>query len=136
MSSRTEAAAQALRLHVAPATRVREQTSILVRDLEVWADIGVNAEEIGRRQPLIVHAELQLRAAEDDDLKATFDYRELVRHAEALAGERIALIETFAKQLAQQCFDHPVVIRAEITVDKPRALAVGLAGARVVLEKD
>ena len=136
MSSRTETAAPALRLHIAPAARIREQTSVLVRGLEVRADIGVNAEEIGRLQPLLIHAELLLRGDEDDDLAATFDYRELVRHAEALARERIALIETFAKRLARQCLEHPAVVRAEITVDKPEALASGLAGARVLLEKD
>ena len=134
MSSRTDASAPTLRLHVPQAARRTEQTTICVRDVRVEADIGVNADEIGRRQPLVIHAELRLRSAALDDLAATFDYCELLRHAEALAGERIGLIETYARRLAGRCLDHPAVVRAEICVDKPAALANGIAGVRVVLE--
>ena len=134
MSSRTEASAPAFGLLVAPAAIPAGQTTIVVRDLEVQADIGVNMEEIGRRQPLVIHAELRLRVADADELAATFDYRELVRHAEALATERIALIETYARRLAGRCLEHPQVVRAEIAVDKPWALPTGLAGVRVVIE--
>ena len=136
MSSRTDSAAKPLRLHVAPVVRVRERTSIVVRGLEVQADIGVNADEIGRRQPLIIHVELELRGTGPDRLDATFDYCELVTLAKALANQRIALIETFGRRLGRQCIDHPAVVRAEITVEKPEALAEGLAGVRVLLEKD
>jgi dihydroneopterin aldolase len=136
LSSRIEPAAKPLRLHVAPKARVRERTSILVRGLEVQADIGVNADEIGRRQPLIIHGELELRGTGSDRLDATFDYCQLVDEAKALANQRIALIETFARRLAHACMDHPAVVRAEITVEKPEALADGLAGTRVLLERD
>ena len=133
LSSRIDSVAKAVRLPVAP--RFDEQTSVLVRGLELQADIGVNPDEIGRPQPLIVHAEVWLRDVGGDDLDSTFDYRELVRHAEALAAERIALVETFAERLACQCVTHQAVARAEIIVDKPQALASGLAGARAVISK-
>jgi dihydroneopterin aldolase len=105
-----------------------------VRDLRVQADIGVNADEIGRRQPLIIHAELRARSVDADELKATFDYRELLRHAETLAAERISLIETFARRLAEACLHDPAIIRAEIRIEKPAALSNGVAGVTVIRE--
>jgi dihydroneopterin aldolase len=114
----------------------RGETTIVVRGVEVQADIGINAEEIGRRQPLIIHAELRVRAPAADEIESTFDYRTLVQHAEALASRRMSLIETFAHRLARACLDHPAVLGAQIAVDKPAALQNGLAGVRVTLEAD
>jgi dihydroneopterin aldolase len=99
------------------------------------ADIGINPDEFGRRQPLAIQAELKVRQVAADRIESTFDYREIVRHAEALAEERIALIETFARRLAEACLQDPSVMMAEIVIDKPAALPNGLAGVRVVLER-
>ena len=136
MSFRTDAAVQALRPPAGAAVSPRGQTTIVVRGVEVQADIGVNAEEIGRRQPLIIHAELRVREPGADELESTFDYRDLVQHAEMLASLRMSLIETFAHRLARVCLEHPAVLRVEIAVDKPAALQNGLAGVRVTLEAD
>jgi dihydroneopterin aldolase len=114
----------------------RGQTTILVRDVEVQADIGINLDEIGRRQPLIVHAEIRVRNPVTDELESTFDYRDFVRHAEKLASGRMSLIETFAHRLAGLCLDHPAVVRVDISIHKPAALQNGLAGARVTLESE
>ena len=114
----------------------RGETTIVIRDVEVQADIGINPEEIGQRQPLIIHAELRVRAPAADEIESTFDYRTLMQHAEALASRRMSLIETFAHRLALVCLDHPAVLRAEIAVDKPAALQNGLAGVRVTLEAE
>jgi dihydroneopterin aldolase len=114
----------------------RGETTIVVRNVEVQADIGINAEEIGRRQPLHIHAERGVRAPAADEIESTFDYRSLVQHAEALASRRMSLIETFAHRLARICLEHPAVLWVEIAVDKPAALQNGLAGVRVTLESE
>ena len=131
MSSRTSP----VQLLVAPAeaTVLVARTCVRVRDLTVMADIGINPDEFGRRQPLVIQAEIEVREVAADRIESTFDYREVVRRAEALAGERIALIETFARRLAEACLQDPAVTQAEIVVDKPAALSNGLAGVRVVL---
>ena len=98
------------------------------------ADIGVHAHEIGARQPLLVSAILTIAMPQHDALIETFDYARIVSLAEALAEQRIQLIETFARRLSEACLAHPAVLRAEIQVEKPRALANGLAGTRIVLE--
>jgi hypothetical protein len=48
-----------------------------IRELTVMADIGVNAHEIGRRQPLIVTACLWIDPVTDDAIDATIDYRDV-----------------------------------------------------------
>jgi dihydroneopterin aldolase len=136
LSFRTDAAVRALRPPAEEVAPPHGQTTIVVRNVEVQADIGINAEEIGRRQPLIIHAELRVRAPGADEIESTFDYRSLVQHAEALASRRMSLIETFAHRLARICLQHPAVLWVEIAVDKPAALQNGLAGVRVTLESE
>ena len=108
---------------------------IAVRELAVSADIGVNPDEIGRRQPLIVDAVLSLDRVAADEIDETVDYRAIVRAAEALGGRRIALIETFAASLAEILLRAPGVRKAAVTVAKPGALSSGVASARVVLRR-
>ena len=108
---------------------------IAVRELAVSADIGVNPEEIGRRQPLIIDAVLSIDGSAADEIGATVDYRAIVRAAEALGGRRTAPIETFAASLAETLLLAPRVRKAAVTVVKPNALSGGVASARVVLRR-
>lgn len=112
---------------------VRQQ--VLVSNLQLAADIGVYAHEIGRRQSLIVHVVLDIVPAAGDLLSGTIDYNVIVDTARTLADERIALIETFGQRLAAVCMAHPSVERAEVLVEKPGALHHALAASRTVLER-
>lgn len=38
-----------------------------------------------------------------------------------------------ARRLAEACLDHPAVIEADVLIEKPEALAGGVASARVVV---
>jgi 7,8-dihydroneopterin aldolase/epimerase/oxygenase len=116
-----------------PAYAMRQQ--VLVSNLQLAADIGVYAHEIGRRQSLVVHVVLDIEPAADDLLSGTIDYNVIVDAARALADERIALIETFGQRLAAVCMAHPSVERAEVLVEKPGALHHALAASRTVLER-
>ncbi len=100
---------------------------VAVRGLSVLADIGVNAEEIGRRQKLVLDVTLVIDPPLTDEIGATVDYREIVRMAEGLCERRIALIETFATSLVKTLSHDPRVRRTTVTVAKPGALANGLA---------
>lgn len=108
---------------------------VLVSDLRIAAFIGVHAHELGRRQSLVVHVRLGIDWVADDALTRTIDYSCVVDAAQALADQRIALIETFGQRLAAACLDHPAVQRAEVLVEKPGALHHALAAARTVLER-
>ena len=45
-------------------------TRVKVRDLPLLADIGINPDEIGRRQPLVISVDLLLSAADAEALEA------------------------------------------------------------------
>ncbi|MBB4641671.1 dihydroneopterin aldolase [Rhizorhapis suberifaciens] len=114
--------------------RIEMTQKIIVRDIRLAADIGVYAHEIGRLQALTVHVALQVLAQKSDRLADTIDYNVIVAHASALATQRIDLIETFAQRLALACLDHPPVLEVEVQVEKPGALANGMASAQVVMK--
>jgi len=101
---------------------------VRVRDLPLLADIGINPDEIGRRQPLVISVELQIVAARINEIQQTVDYRQIVRAAEDLSLIHIPLIETFAQELGDILLEMEGVLEAVVTVDKPFALTRGLAG--------
>lgn len=111
-------------------------TKVRVRDLPLLADVGINQDEIGRRQPLTVSVELQLDANRIETIGKTVDYRKIAALAEALAEAHIPLIETFAQRLAEQCLALSGVTAASVEIDKPFALARGIAGVIVEMGGD
>lgn len=114
---------------------MRHSTRITVRDLPVMADIGINRDEIGRLQPLLISVCLSVDPVEDDLLTSTVDYRQIVGLAEMLARRRIGLIETFGTELARSCLAVDGVQHAEVTIDKPRALEAGIASVAVSMSR-
>ena len=106
---------------------------IYVDDIRVAANIGVNAHEIGRRQTLIVAVRLEIAPFDSDHLTDTIDYNHVVQHALALGETHIALVETFARRLAECCLEHGAVLCADVRITKPAALTNGTASTRIVL---
>ncbi len=110
-------------------------TTVRVRDLELLADIGINPDEVGRRQPLVLTVELELATGTIRAIDETIDYRRVVAAAEALALVHIPLIETFGQRLAEECLAWPCVQQARVSIDKPFALTRGMAGVEVVMAR-
>jgi dihydroneopterin aldolase len=107
-------------------------TKVFVRGLAIEAEIGVYPHERGRRQPLIVDVELDVAAAGWRALADTVNYETIVAAARAVAAAgHIGLVESFAQRLAQACFAEPRVLRAQVRVEKPLALAPHAAAAGV-----
>jgi dihydroneopterin aldolase len=111
-------------------------TTVRVSDLPLLADIGINPDEIGRRQPLVLTVELLVKAGMVEAIDQTVDYRRIVKAAEELAAAHIPLIETFAGLLGQACLAFPGVVQARVSINKPFALTRGLAGVEVVVSND
>jgi dihydroneopterin aldolase len=112
-----------------------QTTIVKVRELPLLADIGINPDEIGRRQPLVITVEAMLDSVDIDQISQTVDYRRLVSEAEALASEHIPLIETFAQRLAERCMAWSHVISVRVAIDKPFAITRGTAGVDVTLAR-
>lgn len=111
------------------------QCSVMLDNIEVMADIGILAAETGVRQPLVLHVRLDVVPPTEDHIDQTCDYREIHRAAHDLAEQRIALIETFARRLAERCLANGRVLAAEVRADKPLAVPGCLAAAHVRLSR-
>lgn len=110
-------------------------TTVKVQELSVLADVGINQDEIGRRQPLIITCELKIGGQQIFDINQTIDYRTVATIAEDLALVHTPLIETFAHRLAEKCLELPLAYSVRVAIDKPFALARGRAGVEVLLSK-
>ncbi len=119
----------------ARAKAVIGQCSVMLDNIEVMADIGILAAETGVRQPLVLHVRLDVVPPTGDHIDQTCDYREIHQAAQDLAERRIALIETFARRLAERCLANERVLVAEVRADKPRAVPGCLAAAHVRLSR-
>jgi 7,8-dihydroneopterin aldolase/epimerase/oxygenase len=106
---------------------------IRIEDIRIAADIGIYAHEIGRAQGIVVSVRLRLLPIENDRIEDTVDYNLIVSYALTLGNERIELIETFARRLAELCLTHERILMAEISVCKSSAMTNGVPSARVVL---
>ena len=115
--------------------RTTLDTMVTVAGLEIAAEIGVYAHEHGLMQRLVVDVVVTVTPPESDTLSASLDYQRIADDAQALGGQRIGLIETYARLLAEKCLAHPAAQRVEVRVAKPGALRNGLAGATVVMSR-
>jgi 7,8-dihydroneopterin aldolase/epimerase/oxygenase len=107
-------------------------TKVFVRGLRVEANIGVYRHEKGRKQPLVIDVELDVAVSDWSRLSETVNYEVIAEKARKVAAEgHRGLVETFARHLAEACFEEPRVTRARIRVEKPTALAPDAAAAGV-----
>jgi|SRR5580704_6004513 dihydroneopterin aldolase len=107
-------------------------TKVFVRGLKIDAQIGVYHHEKGRTQPLVIDVELDVAVTNWDSLAETVNYERIAEKARKVASQgHRGLVETFAHNLAEACFEEPKVTRARIRVEKPQALAPDAAGAGV-----
>jgi dihydroneopterin aldolase len=100
------------------------------------AEIGLNPDERGRRQPVIVDASIQLDPTAPQHLRDTLNYELVVKAAQALAqGGHIELVETFVLRLADALMSgHAGVREVTVSAAKPEALGdAEAAGAEVTL---
>lgn len=111
------------------------ETIVAVRDLAIDALIGVNPEERGRRQRLIISVEAVIGATGPTRLDQTLDYCAIVAAAHDLAGQHVELIEEYARLLGGRCLALGPVARATVTVAKPGAIADAMAAASVTIER-
>ena len=101
--------------------------TIRITNLRLRTFIGFNPEERTKQQDIFINVEILHRsnpaAHEHDEVAAALDYKvitkAIIRHVE---GGRFLLLEKLTHDLLEICHEHPSVIRAVVTVDKPHAL--------------
>lgn len=111
---------------------------ISLRDHEVIADIGAFQAERGHPQRLLFNIVVELRphiGPVDDDVDRILSYDRLTEAvADALAVERVNLLETLAERVAERILAQPRAMRVFVRVEKldrgPGALGVEIARTR------
>jgi dihydroneopterin aldolase len=116
----------------------REALTVFVRGLRIEANIGIHAHERGRRQPLIVEVELELRDHAVRALSDTVDYDHIVALARGNADVgHVELVEEYVERLAHDLLDDPRVKCARVRAEKPEAIEGAEAvGCEVRLGRD
>lgn len=112
-----------------------ELRRVVIRGLELTAEIGVYPHERGSSQKVRIDAELEIECLPiADELSATVSYDGVVEWIRSILGKgHTDLAETLAERIADRCLEDPRVERAKVRVEKPQAIieATGV-GAEVV----
>lgn len=104
----------------------KDLDKILIKDLLVRCTIGVNEAERRERQDVIINIEVWanlIEAAKTDDIRDTFDYKELNKSIiKTVEKSQSYLLETLAEKIAQTCLQHGKIRKVKVTAEKPGAL--------------
>jgi 7,8-dihydroneopterin aldolase/epimerase/oxygenase len=111
---------------------------ISVRDWPVEAEIGAFQAERGQTQRLLFNVVVEVRPPSgplDDDVDRILSYDRITEAiADALAVERLNLLETLAERVAERILAEPRAMRAFVRIEKldrgPGALGVEIVRAR------
>jgi len=111
---------------------------VFVEGLKLEAAIGIHDHEVGRTQPLVVDAVIEVGLNTIDSLKDTLNYEVVEKSAISLIEKgHIGLVETFAEDLGRMILTFEMVKSVEISVRKPEALKYAdAAGCTIYLAQD
>ena len=108
---------------------MRTRTSLAttrITNLRLDAVIGCNDWERHRTQQVVVNCTMDFdpqEAIATDTLEATLDYRAIKKKIIAsVAATSFNLLESLTAFILRLVMDEPRVVRAVVTVDKPKAL--------------
>lgn len=107
-----------------------------VRAIRRWGKHGCHAWERQVAQPFEADVEVQMEVGPHDELPETLDYGRLVKIVDAvLTGESRNLIETLARDIAEQCLALDARIRVcRVELRKPMAALGPSRGAYCIHE--
>lgn len=114
--------------------------TLYLRDLTVFAIVGVNPEERVKRQPVVLNVELACdlsASCRSDRLEDTINYKSLQdRILKEVESSSYFLIERLAQRVAELCLEDPRVQETTVVIDKPEALrSTRSAAVRIVRKR-
>ena len=102
------------------------QATITIRNLRLRTFIGFNPEEKAKKQDVVINVEIRYALAGDvlnDRVEDALNYKtvtkNIIGHVET---GRFLLLEKLVADVLDICSEHPDVLTARVTVDKPHAL--------------
>ncbi|WP_456375686.1 dihydroneopterin triphosphate 2'-epimerase [Thiolapillus sp.] len=100
--------------------------TIRVKNLRLRTYIGFNDEEVKKRQDVVINIVFSYKAdeaAETDDVKYAVNYRTITKKVIRFVEDgRFMLLERLAADVLELVMENPLIVRAEVEVDKPHAL--------------
>jgi len=99
---------------------------ILVKDLSARCILGITPQERREKQEVLVNLALLAdlrKPGQSDRFEDAVDYRALKKRIVAMVeNSQYYLVEALAERIAEICLEHPGVVQAQVTVEKPSAL--------------
>lgn len=113
---------------------------IIIRDLRANAFIGTLEREQKYRQEIVATLTLHLDlapAGRSDDLEKSVNYAEIADHAlKIMETRRFRLLEALGTALGGMVMEYAPVRRAEILLEKPRALDFAHVGIEMHFDRE
>ncbi len=120
-------------------SKCKQQVSrIFVRDMVVETDIGVYAEEHGRKQRVsfTITAEISIPRYVHDNIEETVSYDMIVQHVlKNTQGPHINLLETVAENIARDCLAEKRVKRITVRAEKLDIYPFAVPGVEIIRVK-
>ena len=100
--------------------------TINIRNLRLRTFIGFNAEERTKKQDVVINIEISYSvsdAALNDHIEAALNYSTISKKViERVENGQFLLLEKLVADVLEICSNHPKIVSARVTVDKPHAL--------------
>lgn len=111
------------------------QNKIFVRDFCIDAEIGVNADEKGRKQRVVVNISVIPKSwpnASHDNIAETVSYDDIVKIVlECFTHRHIHLVETAAERIAGECLNRLKIKEITVRVEKPDIYGFAIPGVEI-----
>ena len=102
------------------------QATIDIRNLRLRTFIGFNAEEMAKKQDVVINIQIRYRIngeVLEDRVDDALNYKTVTKDVISLVENgRFLLLEKLVADALDVCKKHPSVLYSRVTVDKPHAL--------------
>lgn len=115
-------------------------SKIFIKDLRLECKIGVTEIERQKKQPVLINITLWAdaeSAGQTDDIAQTVNYEDIyLQIIELVEGSSFHLLERLAEEITKICLKNILVQKAEVRIEKPKALKLAAsAGVEIIRKK-
>ena len=105
---------------------IAQFATINIQNLRLRTYIGFNPEEIEKQQDVVINTHIRYRIGNevfDDEVDGALNYKTITKKVISYVEQgRFLLLEKLVADILAITCEHPSVMQARVTVDKPHAL--------------
>jgi D-erythro-7,8-dihydroneopterin triphosphate epimerase len=102
------------------------QATIEIKNLRLRTLIGFNPEELTKRQDVVINILIRYRIGEkvlEDRVEEALNYKTVTKNViDVVENGQFLLLEKLVADVLDVCSEHPDILYARVTTDKPHAL--------------